>query len=56
MKSHRFIKEGYGTQLAWKRKESKGFEKIERDEDIPFKQETLENLKTESNKMTGKSK
>lgn len=56
VKSHRFIKEGYGTQLAWKRKESKGFEKIERDEDIPFKQETLENLKTESNKMTGKSK
>ena len=56
VKSQRFIKEGYGTQLAWKRKESKGFEKIERDEDIPFKQETLENLKTESNKMTGKSK
>lgn len=56
VKSHGFIKEGYGTQLAWKRKESKGFEKIERDEDIPFKQETLENLKTESDEMTGKSK
>ena len=24
VKSHRFIKEGYGTQLAWKRKKSKG--------------------------------
>lgn len=30
--------------------------KIERDEDIPFKQETLENLKTESDEITGKSK
>ena len=56
VKSHRFIKEGYGTQLAWKRKKENGFEKIERDEDIPFKQETLENLKTESDEITGKSK
>lgn len=56
VKSHRFIKEGYGTQLAWKRKESKGFEKIEKDEDISFKQETLGNLKTKSDEMTGKSK
>ena len=54
VKSHRFIKEGYGTQLAWKRKKSKGFEKIEKNEDIPFKQETLENLKTESDEMAEK--
>lgn len=35
-------------------KKSKGFEKIEKNEDIPFKQETLENLKTESDEMAEK--
>lgn len=54
VKSHRFIKEGYGTQLAWKRKKENSFKKIEDDDDIPFKQETLENLKTEPDGMLEK--
>ncbi|MFR3835903.1 MAG: hypothetical protein ACLTYP_12180 [Eubacterium sp.] len=42
--------------LHGREKKENEFEKIEKDEYIPFKQETLENLKTESNEMTGKSK